>query len=143
MKTYTNEEIYEQLLVPSILERFRVTKDDIKPETTFVDDLGLDSLDLADLACEIEERYGAELVNNEKPATVKIYQTACMGTLNDMVEAIQHLIEWEQTGIIPDEYQCTEEDLVKLKLDNMIMSEEVKEKVLADMKERKDDSKVS
>jgi acyl carrier protein len=40
-----------------VASKLSVDPDNIKPESSFTDDLGADSLDLADLMMAIEERY--------------------------------------------------------------------------------------
>ncbi|MCC7477890.1 acyl carrier protein [bacterium] len=48
-----------------IASKLSVDPDNIKPESSFTDDLGADSLDLADLMMAIEERYQLEFSNEE------------------------------------------------------------------------------
>jgi len=40
-----------------VCDRLGVTRDRLKPETRFVDDLGADSLDTVELVMEIEEEF--------------------------------------------------------------------------------------
>lgn len=93
MKTY--DEVY-QLLCESILARFRVTKDQLKPEAKLMEDLKLDSLDFADLICEIEDRYGQELVPNDDNEIVDAYHKACAGTMRDMTEFLLEIVNKEE-----------------------------------------------
>jgi acyl carrier protein len=44
-----------------ISSKLGVAAENIKPETSFTDDLNADSLDLADLVMAIEDKYGVEL----------------------------------------------------------------------------------
>ena len=44
-----------------IADVLNVQKDEIKPETTFVDDLGADSLDLFELVMALEDEYSVEI----------------------------------------------------------------------------------
>ena len=44
-----------------IAESLNVDEDDITMDTTFVDDLGADSLDLFELAMALEDEYGLEI----------------------------------------------------------------------------------
>jgi len=55
-----------------ISNKLGVAADNIKPETSFTDDLNADSLDLADLVMAIEDKYGVELgeANSEQFKTV-------------------------------------------------------------------------
>lgn len=80
MKTY--DEVYE-MLVESLLARFRVKREDLKPTTKLRADLKLDSLDIIDLLCEIEDRYGEELVDNDNKELAKRFYTAINGTMQD------------------------------------------------------------
>ena len=89
MKTY--DEVYE-LLTESILARFRVKREQIVPEAKIKEDLELDSLDMADLICEIEDRYGEELVPNDDKDVVGKYQVASSGTIDDMVKFLLEVV---------------------------------------------------
>ena len=55
-----------------IADVLNVQKEEIKPETTFVDDLGADSLDIFQIIMGIEETFDIEIDNEdaEKIATV-------------------------------------------------------------------------
>lgn len=48
-----------------IADVLNVQKDDIRPETTFVDDLGADSLDIFQIIMGIEEEFDIEIDNDE------------------------------------------------------------------------------
>lgn len=48
-----------------IIEVLGVHESEVKPETSFVDDLGADSLDLFQIAMGIEEKFDIELDPNE------------------------------------------------------------------------------
>ena len=56
-----------------IADVLNVSADEIKPETTFVDDLGADSLDIFQIIMGIEEEFDIEIDNDaaEKIATVQ------------------------------------------------------------------------
>ena len=49
-----------------------VQKDEIKPETTFVDDLGADSLDIFQIIMGIEEEFDIEIDNDEAEKIVTV-----------------------------------------------------------------------
>ena len=48
-----------------IADVLNVPKDDITPETTFLDDLGADSLDIFQIIMGIEEEFDIEIDNEE------------------------------------------------------------------------------
>ena len=63
-----------------IVDVLNVQKDEIKPETTFVDDLGADSLDIFQIIMGIEETFDIEIDNDEAEKIV---------TVGDAVEQIK------------------------------------------------------
>lgn len=99
MKTY--EDVWK-ILTTSMLERFRVTEEQLVPTTSFKEDLELDSLDMTDLLCEIEDQYGCELINTssmndanvskeEKELAMGWYEAA-NGTMDDMCKYLLKVI---------------------------------------------------
>ena len=56
-----------------IVEQLGVDEDEVKPEASFVDDLGADSLDVVELVMALEEEFGLEISDEdaEKLATVQ------------------------------------------------------------------------
>jgi len=56
-----------------ISEQLGVPEADVKPEASFVNDLGADSLDTVELVMALEEEFGVEIPDDdaEKIATVK------------------------------------------------------------------------
>jgi acyl carrier protein len=65
-----------------IATKLSVDPADIKTESHFIDDLGADSLDLADLVMEIEEKYEVDFANED---------TDQFQTVGDVVAAIDKL----------------------------------------------------
>ena len=61
-----------------------VQKEDIRPETTFVDDLGADSLDIFQIIMGIEEEFDIEIDNDEAEKIV---------TVQDAVDQIKKAVE--------------------------------------------------
>ncbi|MGM9625793.1 MAG: acyl carrier protein [Eubacteriales bacterium] len=64
----TNEMILEKLAA-IIAEKIDSDPADIKEDTTF-EDLGIDSLDITDIAMSIEDEFGFEVEVDQKLATV-------------------------------------------------------------------------
>lgn len=63
----------EEKIVDIIAEKLNLSKEQIKPEASFIDDLGADSLDLVELVMTMEETFGMEVPDEdaEKLKTVK------------------------------------------------------------------------
>ena len=57
-----------------IADVLNVSKDDIHPETTFVDDLGADSLDIFQIIMGIEEEF-----DRQRRGAEKIWAAGCRG----------------------------------------------------------------
>ena len=66
-----------------IADVLNVQKDEIKPETTFVDDLGADSLDVFQIIMGIEEEFDIEIANEDAEHIV---------TVADAVEQIKNAL---------------------------------------------------
>jgi acyl carrier protein len=56
-----------------IVDQLGVDEDEVKSESSFVDDLGADSLDVVELVMALEEEFGLEINDEdaEKISTVK------------------------------------------------------------------------
>lgn len=67
-----------------IADVLNVQKDEIKPETTFVDDLGADSIDIFQIIMGIEEEFDIEIDNDEAEKIV---------TVQDAVDQIKKAVE--------------------------------------------------
>ena len=63
-----------------MMEQLNIDENDITEDTSFKDDLGLDSLDLFELAMAIEEEFGIEIPQEELENIV---------TVGDAVEFIK------------------------------------------------------
>ena len=66
-----------------IIDVLNVNDEDIKMETTFVDDLGADSLDIFQIIMGIEEAFDIEIENEEAEKIV---------TVGDAVEQIKNAV---------------------------------------------------
>lgn len=67
-----------------IADVLNVSKEDIRLDTTFVDDLGADSLDIFQIIMGIEEEFDIEIDNDEAEK---------IATVNDAVEQIKKAVE--------------------------------------------------
>ena len=59
-----------------IADVLNVQKEEIKPETTFVDDLGADSLDVFQIIMGIEEEFDIEIPNEKAEKIVSVGDAA-------------------------------------------------------------------
>ena len=66
-----------------IAEVLNVDSDEITPETTFVDDLGADSLDIFQIIMGIEEEFDIEIPNEKAEKIVSV---------GDAAEAIKNAV---------------------------------------------------
>lgn len=66
-----------------IIDVLNVAEEDIKMETTFVDDLGADSLDIFQIIMGIEEAFDVEIENEDAEKIV---------TVGDAVEQIKSAV---------------------------------------------------
>jgi acyl carrier protein len=76
--------IFEKL-VALIAEQFNVDEDSITMETSFVDDLNADSVDLMDLSVALEEEFGIEEMADEDVSSIT--------TVGDVVRFLQSRID--------------------------------------------------
>ncbi len=68
----TREEIYQKI-VKIVSQKLQVHENEVKEDSSFVDDFGADSLDLVELIMKMEEEFGIEISDEEsqKILTVK------------------------------------------------------------------------
>ena len=76
--------IFEKL-VALIAEQFNVDEDSITMETSFVDDLNADSVDLMDLSVALEEEFGIEEMGDEDVSSIV--------TVGDVVHFLQSRLD--------------------------------------------------
>ena len=76
--------IFEKL-VALIAEQFNVDEDSITMDTSFVDDLNADSVDLMDLSVALEEEFGIEEMGDEDVSSIV--------TVGDVVHFLQSRLD--------------------------------------------------
>ena len=65
----------EEKVKKIIIEQLGVSEEELKPEVSFVDDLGADSLDLVELVMALEEEFGKE-ISDEDAEKIATFQDA-------------------------------------------------------------------
>lgn len=55
-----------------IVENLGVSPDEVKPEASFVEDLGADSLDLTELIMAMEEEFDLEIADDDAQKILKV-----------------------------------------------------------------------
>ena len=60
-----NKEGIAQAAVELIAESLGVSADEVHPDSSFIDDLGADSLDIVELVMEIEKRFEIEIPDED------------------------------------------------------------------------------
>ena len=71
--------MYEKI-VDMMCEQFDLTPDAISEDTSFVEDLGIDSLDVVELVMELEDAFGLDEIPEE--------ELKKMRTVGDLVEYV-------------------------------------------------------
>ena len=63
----------EERVTEIIMEQLGVSREEIRPEASFIDDLGADSLDIVELVMAIEEEFDIEIPDEdaEKIQTIR------------------------------------------------------------------------
>jgi len=62
-----------------ICEQLKVRPDEVVPETSFIDDLGADSLDSIELVMSLEDKFNIEIPDED---------TEDMNTVNDVIKYV-------------------------------------------------------
>ncbi|MCD6353066.1 MAG: acyl carrier protein [Proteobacteria bacterium] len=65
----------EEKVKKIIIEQLGISEEELKPEVSFVDDLGADSLDLVELVMALEEEFGKE-ISDEDAEKIATFQDA-------------------------------------------------------------------
>lgn len=69
-------------IIGYVSEQFGVDKDSLSRDTSFVDDLNADSLDVVELSMTIEDEFGIGEISEEDLKNIK--------TIGDMVDYVEH-----------------------------------------------------
>ena len=64
----------EQRVKKIVTEQLGVNESDVKNESSFVDDLGADSLDTVELVMALEEEFGCEIPDEEAEKITTVQQ---------------------------------------------------------------------
>lgn len=64
----------EERVVKMVAEQLGVKEDDVKPDSSFVDDLGADSLDTVELIMALEEEFDTEIPDEEAEKITTVQQ---------------------------------------------------------------------
>ena len=67
-------ESVEQRVIKIVAEQLGVNEADVKHESTFVDDLGADSLDTVELVMALEEEFECEIPDEEAEKITSVQQ---------------------------------------------------------------------
>lgn len=62
----------EEKIRKIIVDQLGVSADEVKPEASFVEDLGADSLDLTELIMAMEEEFGVEIGDEDAQKILKV-----------------------------------------------------------------------
>jgi acyl carrier protein len=86
----TNPDVYE-MVKKIFVEYFELDESKVRPEATLFDDLGLDSLDMVDLAVEMQSRFGFSfdrIADEEKVRSIRTIQDFC-GLVEEKIETLK------------------------------------------------------
>ena len=76
--------VFERIL-KLICEQFLVEPETVTPETTFVDDLGADSLDVVELTMALEEEFSLPEISDEELKKI--------ATVGDLVDYVSRFVQ--------------------------------------------------
>lgn len=62
----------EERIKKIIVDQLDVSADEVKPEASFIEDLGADSLDLTELIMAMEEEFGVEIGDDDAQKILKV-----------------------------------------------------------------------
>lgn len=64
----------EERVIKMVAEQLGVKEEDVKPESSFVEDLGADSLDTVELIMALEEEFDTEIPDEEAEKITTVQQ---------------------------------------------------------------------
>ena len=64
----------EERVIKMVAEQLGVKEEDVKPESSFVEDLGADSLDTVELMMALEEEFDTEIPDEEAEKITTVQQ---------------------------------------------------------------------
>lgn len=64
----------EERVIKMVAEQLGVKEEDVKPDSSFVDDLGADSLDTVELIMALEEEFDTEIPDEEAEKITTVQQ---------------------------------------------------------------------
>ena len=80
-----NKEVYERIVDTLVID-FQKDRDEIKPDTTLKDELGLDSLDRVDLVVALESIYDVEISEGDDDTVAeRFYQCKTVQEIADFL----------------------------------------------------------
>jgi acyl carrier protein len=62
----TDEEIFQRVK-KVVVEQMRINEDEVRPEVSFTEDLGADSLTVVELVMQLEEEFGVDIPDDDVP----------------------------------------------------------------------------
>ena len=65
----------EERVKKIVVEQLGVKEDEVSPESSFVDDLGADSLDTVELVMALEEEFNCEIPDEEAEKITTVQQS--------------------------------------------------------------------
>jgi len=74
VQSMTDEEIFQRVK-KVVVEQMRINEDEVRPEVSFTEDLGADSLTVVELVMQLEEEFGVDIPDDDVP-TLKTVQDA-------------------------------------------------------------------
>ena len=72
MEFYQNLCLFDQRVIKVIVGQLGVNPEDVKPESSFTDDLGADSLDSVELVMAFEEEFNINITDAETGKIAKV-----------------------------------------------------------------------